>query len=592
MTYQMPGLSVWFRHMAIAAHPRRLIPTGLMILLVIHPSYAQNPSPITSSGLNTQVTQVGENQYSITGGTRPGSNTNLFHSFGEFGVPANGIANFLNETSLPTDNILGRVTGGNPSNIFGIVQTQGFGNANFFLMNPAGILFGPNASLNVGGTVAFTTANNIRLNDSAVFNALPGPADTLLSAAPVAAFGFLGSNPGDITIHASNLSVNPGQAINLVGGNISIQPPESSPDAIQPVRISAPEGQIHLVSVASAGEIPASSFQPDSNIALGSIKLGPGTLVNVSGDGAGTVRIRGGTLIMDNAMIMADTGESHGAPIAVDIGVTNDVSFSSNRTSVITARTTRAGNAGEIRVSSSKVNVDFAFSEFGVMIDSSTVGSGNAGKVTIATGDLTATNNNATEFVNLFIDSGTGGIGNGGDVTIKLQKGNFKGSTINTGDAFFFGAGTAGNLYIGGHNRLADYLHFDSLVLNTEAFNAKGGAITLEGHHILIENNTSVSSTSLQGGNPITIVADRLVMDNVVRVQASTLGVGDGGNIVFHGNRVEMTNESAFITRTRGDGNGGTIRVFADDRVIITDDPLERLPAASLPIRSAISNWE
>ena len=57
---------------------------------------------------------------------------NLFHSFGNFGVPNNNIANFLNESGAATSNILGRVTGGNPSNIFGTIQTTGFGNANLF----------------------------------------------------------------------------------------------------------------------------------------------------------------------------------------------------------------------------------------------------------------------------------------------------------------------------------------------------------------------------------------------------------------------------------------------------------------------------
>ena len=134
---------------------------------------AQAPAPITSSGLNTTVTKSG-NVYDITGGTRPGSGPNLFHSFGEFGVPTSNVANFLNDSGLATSNVLGRVTGGNPSNIFGTIQTTGFASANLFLMNPAGIVFGPNASLNVGGSVSFTTADYLRLADGARFNAIPG----------------------------------------------------------------------------------------------------------------------------------------------------------------------------------------------------------------------------------------------------------------------------------------------------------------------------------------------------------------------------------------------------------------------------------
>src|SRR5262245_57331369 len=89
------------------------------LVLAFNPnSLVQASSPITSSGLNTQVTlsampPAGKTQYDITGGTRPGGGLNLYHSFGNFNVPTNNIANFLNETALPTSNILGRVTGGN-----------------------------------------------------------------------------------------------------------------------------------------------------------------------------------------------------------------------------------------------------------------------------------------------------------------------------------------------------------------------------------------------------------------------------------------------------------------------------------------------
>ena len=118
--------------------------------------------PITASGLGTHINPAaisppGKVQYDITGGTRAG--TNLFHSFGNFGVPNNNIANFLNESGASTSNILGRVTGGNPSNIFGTIQTTGFGSANLFLMNPAGFLFGPTATVNIGGMATFTTAD-------------------------------------------------------------------------------------------------------------------------------------------------------------------------------------------------------------------------------------------------------------------------------------------------------------------------------------------------------------------------------------------------------------------------------------------------
>src|SRR6476646_8391496 len=130
------------------------------------------------------------------------------------------------------------------TSIFGTIQTTSFGNANLFLMNPAGFLFGPNATVNVGGMVSFTSADYLRLTDNARFNAVPGPADALLSAAPVAAFGFLGSNPGAITVQGSQFTVTEGSGISLVGGNITVQSGV----------LNAPGGQINLVSVGRASK--------------------------------------------------------------------------------------------------------------------------------------------------------------------------------------------------------------------------------------------------------------------------------------------------------------------------------------------------
>ena len=199
------------------------------------------PAPITSSGLNTKVSLPNSlpgnvTQFDITGGTRAG--TNLFHSFGNFNVPNNNIANFLNDAGLATTNILGRVTAGNASNIFGSIQTTGFGSANLFLMNPAGFLFGPTATVNVGGMVTFTTADYLKLTDGARFNAVPdAAADALLSAAPVAAFGFLGSSPGAITVQGSHFAVAPGKEIALVGGNITVERPLIGMDGDEVVSI-------------------------------------------------------------------------------------------------------------------------------------------------------------------------------------------------------------------------------------------------------------------------------------------------------------------------------------------------------------------
>src|SRR5215472_3865363 len=309
---------------------------GCSLILAFNPtSFVQATSPITSSGLHTQVTlsampPAGKVQYDITGGTRPGGGPNLFHSFGNFNVPNNNIANFLNSGSinpanpnvilpsgLPTSNILGRINGGNPSSIFGMIQTNGpggFPNANLFLMNPNGFLFGPNATINVGGMVSFTSADYLQLADGAKFHAISNAAaDALLTAAPVAAFGFLGSNPGAITVQGSQLSVTPGQSLSLVGGNITIQSGKLDNGTVQSAKLSAPGGQINLASVASPGEIQTGTLAQAPNInrqsfgAMGSINISQQSVLDASGDGGGTVLIRGGRFVIDDSTISANT---------------------------------------------------------------------------------------------------------------------------------------------------------------------------------------------------------------------------------------------------------------------------------------------
>lgn len=286
-----------------------LMSVQIGLLLWVSLTQAQTTS-ITSSGFGTKVTLNGGAPvptYDITGGTRPGNGANLFHSFGDFSVGTHDIARFGNDSGLPTTNILSRVTGGQTSNIYGMIQTAGFGSAALWLINPAGIVFGPTASLNVGGSVHFSTADYLRLgsgNDR--FYADLGKTSQLTSA-PVTAFGFLGERPaGPITVQAGNpLAVSEGKAISLIGGDISITGRT----------LSAPGGQINLASVAGAGEVVPNQLGQAPVLSLakvsqqGTIQLTEGAILRTSsttGDG-GPVFIRGGQLVMENAGIEAVT---------------------------------------------------------------------------------------------------------------------------------------------------------------------------------------------------------------------------------------------------------------------------------------------
>jgi filamentous hemagglutinin family protein len=172
-------------------------------------------------GTNTAVAPNGD----ITRGTPIGAN--LFHSFQQFDVKAGETANFKPDAGIT--NILGRVVGNAPSVINGTVQVTG--NANLYLMNPAGLIFGQGAVLNVPGSFVGTTANAIGFGSDKWFNAVGANTYSDLTGNPTG-FAFTTAQPGSI-FNAANLqgidpepgSLAPGNRIGgltLVGGTVVI----------------------------------------------------------------------------------------------------------------------------------------------------------------------------------------------------------------------------------------------------------------------------------------------------------------------------------------------------------------------------------
>src|SRR4051812_1318970 len=224
--------------------------------------------------------------YSITPNLGTTRGNNLFHSFTQFDLKNGDVATFSGPAGI--QNILARVTGGNASSIDGTIRSDIAG-ANVFLINPSGILFGAHASVDVTGSFTASTANYLKLADNARFVAALGADDSGLSTAPVSAFGFLGGNSGSITVNQSTLAVQNGQTLSLVGGNVTIDGGT----------IQAPQGHIHVASVASAGEVPldpgtlnGAQFQT-AFPQQGQITLQNSAQLDASGDGGGRIVIRG-----------------------------------------------------------------------------------------------------------------------------------------------------------------------------------------------------------------------------------------------------------------------------------------------------------
>jgi len=502
--------------------------TGLCVQI----SLAQTTS-ITSSGLNTRVTtRPNTTIHDITGGTRPGNGTNLFHSFGNFSVGTNNTANFLNETGSLTTNILSRVTGGNPSNIFGTIRTENFGTANLYLINPAGILFGPTASINVGGSFNASTADYIKMANGEKFYANSSP-PPLLSFAP-AAFGFLGGNPGGtITIQGATLSNGP--SLTLVGRDRTNGSTTTPGIALTGGTLNYPGGRINLVSVGApsdpgnaliGGEVVVSgsdqstSFTPTGFSNLGTVTISNSNL-SVFAERGGTIYARGANVIIDDSRL--DAGSfgggrfvpgvgivTIGAPIAIDFELTEQLLL--RNAAHITTDTGLGGTAGTISVTAKNVTLDGS--------SVSPEGMGRSETRVIGT-DTVIMNNGANihGFTSVYVS----------------------GRTVDVNDS---------NIGSG--------------------FENQSGSIRIEANDLILRGTSNVFTTNAQcvcKNGPIEIQSTNLTLMGEASISSSTAGgfpESDAGDIIVNSKNISLVDSSSITSSSGALAASGSIRLFAD----------------------------
>lgn len=230
--------------------PRRAVTAlsllGLTLISLVRPPALAQSITAAPDGTGTTVLQTG-NQFAIQGGTTV--DQTLFHSFQDFGLSANETAQFLSNPNI--QNILTRVVSGNPSIINGLITVIG-GNSNLYLMNPAGIVFGPNAQLNVPADFLATTATGIDFANG-IFYAYQDNTYADLVGSPQG-FIFSDTDSGTV-INTGHLRVNPGQQLGLLGKTV-----------INTGQLSASGGTIQVVGVPNSSRIRIS--QPNQLLSL------------------------------------------------------------------------------------------------------------------------------------------------------------------------------------------------------------------------------------------------------------------------------------------------------------------------------------
>ncbi|MDP1946002.1 MAG: filamentous hemagglutinin N-terminal domain-containing protein [Nitrospirota bacterium] len=549
------------------------------------PSHSQQggvPTKLTSSGLGTDIVlpPAGGNVFNINGGTVKTGSTgnNLFHSFGEFSVGAGDMARFNNTTFAPSiANILARVTGDNISSIFGTVESTVPG-ANLFLINPRGVVFGPNASLQVSGSVHFSTADAIVHSDGVRFD-MTSTSNTL-TAAPISAFGFLGNPVGSIVVQGSQLSTASGKTLSLIGGNVDIRAGTLDDGTVQPARLTAPSGQINVTSVASAAHISLTTLETtisggNSPPIFGTISIAEQSLLDASGSPGGTIRIRGGQFTMDrSAVTVAHAGEG----IAGEINIVADLVNLTGGAQIVSTNTgTTPGPAITITANESIAISGFdtegtltgivptVFGPVPSGIISMTSSSGTGGSITIARQGATVSPTVTLEEGGA-VASITSGSGAGGDLVLtdikalEVKSGGQITSTsglfdLETGETL--GSGTGGQITIRAG----------------ESVNIAGGQLDLFQQSAIFSN----TSTTGKGGD--------------ISISAPTITVGEGGAVVSNagaggaGGALTVTDfstlaitgfspgflNSVIVSNASANGTGGHITLSSPEGTVLVD---------------------
>ena len=490
--------------------------------------------------------------------------SNLFHSFGEFSVLTGESATFTGPDMI--ENVIGRVTGGNSSFIDGLLSCTIL-DANLFLLNPSGVMFGPNATLDVNGSFHVSTADFIRLSDNGVFYADPAQTSVLTVAHP-SSFGFLGDNPAGISIEGSLLQVPEGETLSVVGGDIEIIGGT----------LRAGSGRINIASVASAGEVipdmsdQAADLKVDTFNRLGEIDIAQDGELTVSGDTPGSIFIRGGNLVLDSSSIFsygfADGGD-------IDIRLAEDFTLTNN--SHIASDSYGTGQAGDILLEVGSLTISDGSLITTHAMEKST---GQGGNITIkAAESVSISSGSSDNYVQSYISSSTFGNGDGGTISISTP-------TLIIEDhagiftVAYMGFDSFGNVVGGG--RAGDiFLDVGSLTITSAGIGSETGSMTT-GHagNITITATDSVFLSDYSGihsgtngagdGGTVSISAPVLTMDcSGIDADTGTYAEGDAGDILVEVGDLMLTGGAQLSSSTHGTGKGGNITIKATASVLI-----------------------
>ena len=603
---------------------------GLLFWGTALPANSQITSDQTT---NTTINKNGNN-FNILNGIQKGNN--LFHSFKEFSIPTAGSATFQNSNTIV--NIINRVTGGNISNIDGLIKANG--NANLFLINPSGIVFGENAKLDIGGSFFGSTAESILFKDGFEFSAVnPQEKPLLTISVPVGL--QMGNNPGDIIVNGngqgiidnqdlrfltplvrlpapSNLEVNSGKTLALVGGNVNLKGSSLRANQGRIELGAANNGIVNLQPSLSGWNLDYTEVSTDKDINLESQSA-----IDVSGLTSQGIQLFGNQIKLSDGSValMQVFGTAPASEVVikakelVEVTGTNPTSLLPSSIKIENLGFGQVGNLvvnsanlaikggaeigsaqyGSNQGSNVNLNIEnevivsgtsplnfFRFSRLG----SQTVGTGNGGNVNLSTRKLTLENGANIGSVVFF------GSGSGGDVIINdaesievIGEGRFISSSINTST---LGQGNAGRIAINTDRLiLKDGGDIDSATLST----GNAGEITINATEFVeltsLETYGSIRSAGLANniflnflgvqqilsgdGGTVIINTPRLTMKGITNISVANDGTGIAGNLEINANSINLS-DTALLSASTNSGEGGNIKLDLSDLLVLRNN--------------------
>jgi filamentous hemagglutinin family protein len=528
--------------------------------------------------LGTEVTRT-DRVTTIDGGTRAG--TNLFHSFSRFDLAQGDFARWVHSAGDPLTvrNVVNRVTGGDPSHIFGTIDSTALPNADFFFINPAGIVFGDGAQVDVPAAAHFSTATELRFADGAVFT-VATPNGSTFSVASPAAFGFVGGE-GSIRLAGARPGfISGGTDLSLSAANVAIT---DSAFAARSLRVTAVGG--------AGGEAALTGQERVS--AAGQVAILETGLV---ARGSGGMRIFGGQVAIDRSLLASMPAAGADAGIVIDSrdslhllqsdlrvdqndpaagGAAGPIILRSGGEIVLGAGTTVAtstaiagdGASGDILIEAPLIRIGSAGeSAARAVISSSTLGSADAGNVTILAGRLSLQNG--------VVQSTTQGPGNAGQIVVNanvLTLANLSRISTDAGEGCTDACGSIGNAgrieIVAGDVTLDHSSAISSATMGAGA----GGEISIEARHLSLTDNARISSNTEGAGDAgrvfISLGGD-LLASGGSRIETSTASwsSGNAGLVLIEAaGRVTLSDLANVSSTVNGSGNGGAVSIAADE---------------------------